>query len=55
MNPAHLLVYYAHVQFAAPKGYSAGRSALAHTIPRVAGSLIPAYSFPLQLFGDLLV
>jgi hypothetical protein len=46
MIPAHLVMDFYHVQFAAPEGFSTCWSALAHTNPRVAGSLKQAYSFP---------
>ena len=51
MSPVHLLVVCNHVQVSAPEGFSAGWSALAHTIPRVADSLSKHTRFHHGLFG----
>jgi hypothetical protein len=51
MNPAHLIVDYFHVQFAAPEGFSAHWSALAHTIPGSLAALSRHTRFHQSLFG----
>ena len=51
MNPVHLLVDDSHVQVSAPEGFSAGWSALAHTLSRVAVSLSRHTRFHHSLFG----
>ena len=51
MNPDHLIADLHHVQISAPEGFSAGLSALARTIPRIAVSMSWLTRFHPRLIG----